>query len=99
LTRFIEDAAVNADGMTDVCVVESIETVDENRRLFATSACEGLVERECPVAIVVEFVDGNTNTIRVERKNTAFEIRPFETAAIEIAVTGLSDLKMIEEML
>src|SRR5258708_6275974 len=77
-------------------LVESIEIGGENRSLFATSAYEGLVERVCLVAIVVEFADGNMNTIRVERKNTVSEIRPFATVVIEI---GLSDLKTIEEML
>ena len=76
-----------------------IETGGENRRLFATWAYEGLVGRVCPVAIVVEFADGNTmHTIRVESKNMLFEIRHFETAVIEIVVTGRSDLKMTEEM-
>ena len=79
-------------------VVESMMIVDENKRLFATSAYEGLVVRECLVAIVVDFADGNTmHTIKAEKKNTSVEIR-HSAAVIEIAVMTPSDLKMSEGM-
>jgi hypothetical protein len=72
----------------------SVET--EDKRLFATSAYEGLVVRVCPVVIVVEFGVGNTvHTKGAERKNTSVEIRHFETVVAEI----VSDLKMMEKML
>lgn len=78
-------------------VVEStIRIEDGNKRLFATSAYEVLVERECPAAIVVEFADGNTDTLKAERKNTPFE-NHFGIVVIEIA--EMWGLKMIEEML
>ena len=76
-----------------------VEIVDENKKLFATSAYEGLVETVCPGAIVVEFADGNMmHTLKVERKNMPFEIRHFETVVIEMTVTGRSGLKTIEDM-
>lgn len=83
-------------------IVEStmmIAPMDENKRLFATSAYEGLVERECLVAVVADFADGNTmHTIMAEKKNTSVEIRHPATAVIEIAVMIPSDLKMGEGM-